>query len=306
MTMYTLKKEFLPLLAPEDFYVLLAHASGKPKEFLLAHPEYRIDTETEARVRDFFTRRLAREPVAYITGEKDFFGLPFRVTRDTLIPRPETEMLVERALDEIESRITNVESREKKILIVDIGTGSGAIAISIAHRLKANNSQFAIRNSQFALHATDISKAALSIAEWNAEQNGVADMISFHEGSLIGPIENFFHEADEIILVANLPYLSEIIYTSTDDDVKRYEPEQALLSGVDGLDHYRKLFSSIKETLSSLPTYHLCVFCEISPEQDTLITALFENMFPNRTSRIFPDLSGRSRIFSFRLSKRKD
>jgi methylase of polypeptide subunit release factors len=85
MTIHTLKKEFLPLLAPEDFYVLLAHASGKSREYLLAHPEYGIDTETETRARDFFTRRLAHEPVAYIVGEKEFFRLPFRITSDTLI-----------------------------------------------------------------------------------------------------------------------------------------------------------------------------------------------------------------------------
>jgi release factor glutamine methyltransferase len=302
MTVDILKKEFLPLLAPEDFYVLLAHASGKSREYLLAHPEHELDVETEVCVRDFFARRLKREPVAYITGEKEFFRLPFHVTPDTLIPRPETELLVEQAIGNLGSQIADCRSETpKKILIADIGTGSGAIIISLATELR--NLQSAICNLQFSFHATDISKTALSIAEWNAKQNGVADMISFHEGNLIEPIEKFFHEADEVILITNLPYLSEIIYTSADDDVKQYEPKSALLSGGDGLDHYHELFSSIKETLSSLPIYHLRAYCEISPEQDTIITQLFDDIFPEGRSEILPDLSGRSRILSFRLNK---
>ncbi len=304
MTIETLKKEFLPSLAPEDFYVLLAHATGKSREFLLAHPEYGPDAETEARAREYFARRLDREPVAYIVGEKEFFGLPFRVTRDTLIPRPETELLVERAIEDLRLQIADCKStRTKRILIADIGTGSGAIIISIATQLRAKNPQSAIRNPQFNFHAIDTSSAALAIAKENAERNNVADMITFHEGNLIDPIVNYFPEADEIILIANLPYLSENIYASADDDVTKYEPKRALLSGSDGLDHYRELFASIRETILRLPSYRLSVLCEISPEQDKLITSLFDDMFPDGTSRILPDLSDRGRVFSFRLEK---
>lgn len=255
-------------LAPEDFYVLLAH-----------------------------------EPVAYITGRKEFFGLPFRVTRDTLIPRPETELLVERAIEDLRFKIADCRSETpKKILIADIGTGSGAIIVSLAHTFK-KDAGCMMRDTRYEFHAVDISNDALIVARENAEQNGVADMISFHKGSLIEPIRNFFHEADQIILIANLPYLSEIIYTSADDDVKRYEPKSALLSGGDGLDHYRKLFSSIKENFSSLPVHHLRMFCEISPEQDTIIAQLFDDTFLEGYSEILPDLSGRSRGFSFRMDK---
>ena len=291
-------------IAPEDFFVLLAHATGKSREFLLAHPEAEIGAETEARAREYFARRLAHEPVAYIVGEKEFFGLPFRVTRDTLIPRPETEQLVERAIADLRLQIADCEStHEKKTLVADIGTGSGAIIISVAATLKRLHTPYSILHTSIALHATDISRAALDIARENAERNGVADMITFHEDSLIDPIVQYFNDADEIILIANLPYLSEAIYASADDDVRKFEPESALISGKDGLDHYRELFASIKTHVLTLPTYHLSVLCEISPEQDTTITALFEKTFPTGTSRILPDLSGRSRVFAFRSDK---
>jgi release factor glutamine methyltransferase len=304
MTVQDIKHEYLPPLAPEDFFVLLAHASGKSREFLLAHPEYRLDAETEARVRAFFARRLTHEPVAYITGEKEFFGLPFRVTRDTLIPRPETELLVERAIDEVRLMIEESDSNhEKNILIADIGTGSGAIIISLAVELRKLFQKGPTLATYHLLHATDVSSAALAIAKENAKRSGVANMIAFHEGSLIEPIKKYFSEADEIMLVANLPYLSEAIYASADDDVTKYEPKSALLSGNDGLDHYRELFASINEDIRSLPSYRLSVLCEISPEQDTLITSLFNDMFPNGASHILPDLSGRSRVFTFNLEK---
>jgi release factor glutamine methyltransferase len=291
-------------LAPEDFYVLLAHASGKSREFLLAHPEHGLDAETEARARAYFARRLSHEPVAYIVGEKEFFGLPFRVTRDTLIPRSETEMLVERAIEDLRLKIEESDSKpEKNILIADIGTGSGAIIVSVAMRLRTNNPQSPICNLQFDLHAIDTSSAALTIAKENAERNDVANTITFHEGSLIEPIKKYFSGADEIMLVANLPYLSKAIYASADDDVTKYEPQSALYSGIDGLDHYRALFASIAEIIPTLPSYHLSVLCEISPEQDELITKLFAETFPGRSSLVLPDLSGRSRVFSFRLDK---
>jgi release factor glutamine methyltransferase len=299
-----LKSEFLPPLTPEDFYVLLAHATGRSKEFLLAHPEYGLDTRTENRVREFFARRIAHEPVAYIVGVKEFYGLPFHVTCDTLIPRPETETLVERAIEECRLKNADWKSKpDKKILVADIGTGSGAIIISLAHALR-KDAGYRIQDTRYDLHAIDISKAALAVAKENAKRNDVADMIAFHEGSLIGPVKKYFDEADGIILIANLPYLSVNIYSSADEDIRRYEPERALLSGDDGLDHYRALFASVAKTIPALPSYRLSAFCEISPEQDALITGLFDSMFPQGESHILSDLSGRSRVLSFRLGKR--
>lgn len=303
MALQDLRKGYLPPLAPEDFYALLSYATGKPKEFLLAHPEYEPDAKAEARAREFFSRRMKHEPVAYIVGEKEFFGLPFRVTPDTLIPRPETETLVEQVIEQLTVNEKQEGGAQKQILIADIGTGSGAIIISVAHELRRLHPPFSILHSPFAFHAIDISQAALTIAKENAERNDVADMISFHHGNLIEPIAGYFSEADEIMLIANLPYLSEKIYSSADDDVKRYEPESALLSGNDGLEHYRALFASIAKETAALASYRLSVSCEISPEQDTLMTGLFEDVFPQEKSHILPDLSGRSRIFSFRLDK---
>ena len=310
MTIGEIRKTFLSSssgtrLAPEDFYVLLAHASGTSREYLLAHPEYGIDAETEARMRGFFARRLAHEPVAYITGEKEFFGLPFRVTSDTLIQRPETELLVEQIIEQSTVNKKQKPDRARKILIADIGTGSGAIIVSLAHTLKQADTRFKIQDSRFDLHATDISRAALEIAKENAERNGVADMISFHEGDLIGPIERVFHEADDIILAANLPYLSETIHGSASEDVKGYEPRQALIAEEDGLALYRKSLTDIARLIGMSDTSKRVIgFFEISPEQDAPIRTIFSDTFPDGKSDVLPDLSGRSRVFSFRINKR--
>jgi release factor glutamine methyltransferase len=304
MTIGQIREDFLSpssktRLTPEDFFILLAHASGKSREYLLAHPEYELGTEAGMRARKYFARRITREPVAYITGEKEFFGLPFHVTRDTLIPRPETEMLVERAIEDLRFQIADCESMgEKKILIADIGTGSGAIIVSLAHTLK-KDAGCMMQDTGYKFHATDISNDALIVAKENADRNGVADMISFHEGNLIEPIKQFFHEVDEIILVANLPYLSESIYASASDDVKRHEPKGALLSGSDGLDHYRTLFGMMAP--HALPGKNISILCEISPEQELLAEELTRTYFPHGKIDTFPDLSGRARVLEISL-----
>ncbi|MBP9751952.1 MAG: peptide chain release factor N(5)-glutamine methyltransferase [Candidatus Moranbacteria bacterium] len=304
MTIGQIQEDFLSpssktRLTPEDFFMLLAHASGKSREYLLAHPEYELGAEAGMRARKYFARRITREPVAYITGGKEFFGLPFRVTHDTLIPRPETELLVERVIADCRLQIADCESETpKNILIADIGTGSGSIIIALAHTL-GKDTGCMMHDIRYEFHAVDISKAALDIAEGNADRNGVADMITFHEGNHIEPIKKIFHEADEIILTANLPYLSESIYASASDDVKRHEPKDALLSGKDGLDHYRTLFGMMAP--HALPGKNVSIFCEISPEQELLAEELARTYFPHGKIDTFPDLSGRTRVLEISL-----
>ena len=163
-------------------------------------------------------RRRAGEPIQYITGETEFYGLPFHVNRGVLIPRPETEHLVEKVIELASGLLTP--------RIVDVGTGSGAIAVALAHQL-----------SQANITATDLSSAAIDVARENSEMNGVAARIRFLQGDLLSPV------ADEVfdIVVSNPPYVPHADRASLAVEVRDYEPSLALFAGGDGLDIYRRL-----------------------------------------------------------------
>lgn len=335
MTIGELQKEFLPSsLAPEDFFVLLSAVTGKDKAFLLAHPEHDLDAETEARTREYFARRLKREPVAYIVGHKEFYGRDFLVTPDTLIPRPETELIIELILDKIkginrgaspapipsrqaagyspfdtplrsETKTSFCFTRFRRVIksniiprplnyvtfFADIGTGSGNIVITLAKEIQEKYQVLSIR-----YHATDISPKALEVARKNAERHGVGDTIAFHEGSLLEPIFDELATADEVIVAANLPYLSEEIYQAAEDDVKRFEPRSALVSDRAGLDHYYRLLDQIKNLKK--PT---TLFLEISPEQTPLLRQHLAERFPQAEIFIHQDLSARDRVVEIHL-----
>lgn len=281
----------------EDFFLLLSHATLKSKEFLLAHPEYEIPENHSMEARSLFDRRKKHEPVAYIIGEKEFFALPFSVTTDTLIPRPETELLVEEIIRHAESSAHPSRRDEgESPVIIDVGTGSGAIIVSLAHALR--------HLSPYEFHATDISPEAIGIAKRNAKRNSVEALIRFHEGSLLDPVFDIISQADSVILAANLPYLSEPFYHSSSEDVRLHEPKNALVSGVDGLDHYRLLLGQIEKIHHSFPKKSFyCVF-EISPEQRVPLETLCRKSFPHAVVITLPDLSGRSRILSLSIGKK--
>src|SRR5687768_2370129 len=136
MTLQALRKQWFSSLRrklkPEDFFILLAHALKKDRVFLYSHPEHVLSSEEQRRVQTYFRRRGRNEPIAYILGEREFYGRPFHVGRATLIPRPETEILIEETL-------RRLEKTEEKTDIVDIGTGSGNIIITLAAELKKKN-----------------------------------------------------------------------------------------------------------------------------------------------------------------------
>ena len=295
MTIRELSLEYSGVVSPADFSILAAFALHETKEHVFREPERVITADETHALRQLLDRRSRHEPTAYITGEKEFFGLPFHVTRDTLIPRPETETLVEIALDTI-SRFP--PSASKKLLITDIGTGSGAIIVSIASKLKN-------LEAKYDLHATDISQAAIDIAKENAKRHGVHDIVSFHHGNLVEPIENHLRDNDAVI-IANLPYLSEDIYESASEDVRNYEPKSALLAEEDGLARYRALLEGLSShKTSSIVPHRIAGLFEISPEQDGGIRQVFHGIFPDiRDYSVIPDLSGRSRIFRFSCMKK--
>ena len=196
----------------------MRHVLGKDRAWMLAYWHDEIEPECSIPYRAVIERRREGEPIQYIMGETEFYGLTFRVTRDVLIPRPETEHSVEKALE--------LAARFAKPRIVDVGTGSGAIAVSLAHHL------FDAR-----ITAIDLSLAALDIALENAAHNAVADRIRFVGGDLLTPVADEQFE----MVVSNPPYVAEDDRTLLDVEVREYEPSMALFSGAEGLAILRRL-----------------------------------------------------------------
>jgi release factor glutamine methyltransferase len=196
-----------------DAELLLAEATGWSRAALVADGQAEVPPAAGRLFGEMVRRRLRREPVAYILGRKGFRNLELTVDRRVLVPRPETELLVELAL----------ELRPASVL--DVGTGSGAIALAVADELPG-----------CAVTATDTSPAALQVARANAERLSLADRVRFLEGTL--------PEGERFDLVlANLPYVSERAWPSLQPEVTRWEPREALLAGPDGLDAYRSFLS---------------------------------------------------------------
>ncbi|MGH9562946.1 MAG: peptide chain release factor N(5)-glutamine methyltransferase [Terracidiphilus sp.] len=208
-------------------YVLRQASPETNLAWLVAHDSEPIRPDRAAAFCDLVERRLTGEPIQYITGEVEFYGLPFRVNRDVLIPRPETELLVEKAL------AFAPIFRSPRIL--DVGTGSGAIAIALAHEWP-----------EAILTAVDLSAAALEVACRNAERNGLADHIRFLQGDLLAPVA----EEQFDLIVSNPPYVAESDRATLDVEVRNYEPAQALFAGEDGLQIYRRLIPEAFKALT--------------------------------------------------------
>ncbi|MFC1613383.1 peptide chain release factor N(5)-glutamine methyltransferase [Patescibacteria group bacterium] len=265
-----------------DAEILLSYAINKPKEYLYAHPEKELTELQTKKIQKYIKRRKNYEPVAYITEKKEFYGLTFKVNKNTLIPRPETELMVEEVINIVKASET---SERNKILIIDVGTGSGCIAISLAKNLKRICGQ---------IFAIDISKKALNIAKYNAAKNKIsANKIKFLHGDLLKPIKTVLKKSSNIIITANLPYLSDNIYKNTSPEIRKYESPQALIAGKDGLKYYKKLFPQIKKFL---PKQELSILCEIDPSQTKAITALARKHFTSPEIEIKKDLAGLNRL----------
>jgi release factor glutamine methyltransferase len=289
MSIQKLQQKYLPVIAPEDFFILLAHATEKEKVFLLAHPEYVLSDDTVSLATNYLDRRQRHEPVAYIIGQKEFYGRNFSVGRGVLIPRPETELIVERVIECITSSV----SSSKKIAVIDVGTGSGAIIISLFLSLQMNLQK---NISWFALESEE---AALRYARKNAKHLCSKSEIQFLKSDLLSRVSKKLSSYDEVFVVANLPYLSEALYRSTAPNVKNYEPKSALASGVDGLDHYRRLLCSFAPLAASFLASTL--FLEISPEQKKTLIREVATLFPDSIPIIHPDLSGKDRVLELSL-----
>jgi release factor glutamine methyltransferase len=202
-----------------DAEVLLSFCLGCDRLEFYKNPDMIISETQLAAFRNLIARRLQWEPVAYITSRKEFWSFSLEVNNSVLIPRPDTEVIVEEALN----LCRKMDSSEIKIL--DIGTGSGAIALALAAEITGAK-----------VVATDISEAAVNLAKKNAAALGLKEKIDFRHGNLFEPVNGFFD-----IIICNPPYISAQDYEKLPAGVKNYEPQDALLAGKSGLEFYEKL-----------------------------------------------------------------
>jgi release factor glutamine methyltransferase len=259
--------------ARRDAETLLLHHLGKNRAWLLVHFDDEFAGCRSIGYVALIERRVAGEPIQYITGETEFYGLPFHVTPDVLIPRPETEHLVEKGLA-IAGQISASRTTTPKIL--DIGTGSGAIAVALAHHLPAAH-----------IAATDLSASALDLARKNAERNAVADRIRFLEGDLLSPVAG---ESFDLI-VSNPPYVPSTDRNTLSVEVRDHEPALALFAGADGLDIYSRLIPSAFSAL----THGGFLLLEIGYGQADAIRALL-NESGFSSIEFVPDLQSIPRV----------
>jgi release factor glutamine methyltransferase len=254
--------------ARRDAEVLLQFVLGRDRAFLFAHPDDQVGQHSVHRYFALIARRMAGEPVQYIVGEQEFYGLPFRVTPDVLIPRPETEHVVEKALE--------LASRFARPRIVDVGTGSGAIAVALAHHLP-----------QARITALDISSRALHLARENAKRNAVLNRVRFMESDLLAAVAKECFE----IVVSNPPYVALRERDSLPVEVSNHEPPLALFAGDDGLSVYRRLLPAAFAVLETVG--FICL--EIGFGQARAVAALLAKAGFEEIA-FTPDLQGIARV----------
>lgn len=258
-----------------DAEVILSFVTKKTKEFIFTYPEKKLLKRQISLYKKLIKKRQKFYPVAYITGKKEFCGKKFIVNKDVLIPRPETEILIEAVL----KTISATKLSQKKFNIADIGTGSGCIIITLSNHFK---------KSKF--FAVDKSKKALIIAKKNSKKL-TKKKITFLNGSLLTPLEK--QPLD--IIVANLPYLDnyiEKLLKYSESKALKYEPQSALKGGHDGLELYIKMFQQIKAKRKK-PKY---IFIEIGHLQTRKIKKIIRENFPKAEITIIQDLAKQNRV----------
>lgn len=211
--------------------LLISHVMGLKRIELYTNFDKLVTRPQLDQLRQLVKRAAQNEPIAYLTGKCEFYSLEFTVTPDCLIPRPETELLVERAIEFL-------RERTGKQLVCDLCTGSGCIAIAIAKNVTDVN-----------IVATDISDAALKVAIQNAQKHLVADRIKFLHGDLFEPLIPQLDKCSFDLVICNPPYVTSREYETLERNVKDYEPVEALLGGADGLDIYRKICEQAEQFL---------------------------------------------------------
>ena len=251
-----------------DAEVLLSHVLQCDRLYLYVHFDQPLEEKELAAFRAAVKKRVARWPVAYITGSKEFMGLDFQVTSAVLIPRPDTEILVEAAL----KRLATIDDPQ----ILDLGTGSGAICISILAALQSARGV-----------TVDISPEALAVAEANAEKHQVTPRLTFCQGDLFEPVQGQVFTA----ILSNPPYIPEADIAGLTPEV-RQEPSRALVGGIDGLDFYRRIIQEGRNYLA--PGGFIAL--EVGIGQAQKVAAMAEETEFFKVSEIIKDYGGIERV----------
>ncbi|MEI7740927.1 MAG: peptide chain release factor N(5)-glutamine methyltransferase [bacterium] len=277
MIIRSLLKDAGKKINPADAELLLSSALGITKLLMIMEPEKQVSPDQESAFRELVARRLKHEPVAYLTGQKDFFGLTFQVAPGVLIPRPETETMVELALE-------HLRFCKRRHTVIDIGTGSGAIACALA------------ANSGEKILATEFSPVAFKIARENIKRLGFANRIELLPGNGLAPAlsKHAFKEAEELIILANLPYIPTRDWEKLMPDVKDFEPREALDGGADGLDLYRVLLNQLEDIKKPMR-----VIMEIDPSQTESLPKEIIKRFPDAEITTYKDLANLNRFIIF-------
>ena len=263
--------------------VMVMDVMRMPRQAIFAEQESQVSPQQEEQLAAIVQRRLTREPLAYILNYREFYGVNLLVNPDVLIPRPETETMVEHALF---MALMGMESRE--IVIADVGTGTGAIAVNLAIHLPAAR-----------IYASDAYDATLDVAAYNVRMHNVADRVTLLKGDLLEPLP----EPVDVI-VANLPYLPTGRIPTLQPEIQ-WEPVAALDGGADGLDHIRRLLSQAAtahggEGARLKP--HGVILLEMDPEQFSEARSLASAAFPEAEITVEPDLAGQDRVLSISLA----
>lgn len=257
--------------APLEADILLALALCMDRSRLYASLTEQISETGHEYLEHLVQRRRAREPLAYLAGKREFFGLEFKVGPGVFIPRPETELIVEHVICLVQSRFPQGD-----VVIADVGTGSGSLAVSLAVHLPSSR-----------LYGSDISDTAISTASVNATTHGVDERVTFLNGDLLEPLPEV---AD--LVVANLPYLRDSLVGSLEPEISQYEPRAALNGGEDGLDLVRRLLCQAPRNLHPKGT----LFLELNPEQMESASRFASDSYPEARLYRLKDLTGSERV----------
>lgn len=251
---------------------LLCHILGISKTELYSEPERMLTTSEIKELKLLTDRRLHHEPLAYIVGHCEFYGHDFHLSQHTLIPRPETELLVEEAVNFARGH----HHPENQFTLADIGTGSGAIAISLALELP-----------EARVYATDIDAQALKTAKINCRHHRVTARVVLLRGNLLEPLPEAVN-----VIIANLPYVRNYELETLEPEIANFEPRIALVGGEDGLDIIRRLLSQIQGKLRP----NGCLLLETGYNQGKAVVSLLTRHFPGADVGLIPDLAGIDRV----------
>jgi release factor glutamine methyltransferase len=268
-----------------DAQVLLAHIVEKPRTWLLAHTSWVADLRAEKRLEKLVRRLEQGEPLPYVLGRWEFYGLDFHLTKDVLIPRPETELLVDSAIAWLRAPRRD-ESSEPDRMVADVGTGSGCIAVSLAKNVPGIH-----------VLATDISPAAIKVAQSNAKRLKVLSQIEFQTCDILPErVEAVPGMRPLDLLCANLPYIPTAKLQAL--PIYGHEPTVALDGGVDGLDPFRKLFQLVPNWMAPGGR----ILLEVESTRGAAVLSLAYDSFTAASFHLHQDLAGRDRLLEIQLN----